>query len=98
VKGQTGINAPVICGVNDGLHSKYKYWRENKNSKISTGKVILLFSVYVEMGFADSDMVTIDIDLANEESAAKFNILVSQIPCTASYRYKTHMCSFYLPG
>jgi hypothetical protein len=43
--------------------------------------------VYVEMGFADSDMVTIDIDLANEESDAKFNILVSQIPCTASYRY-----------
>jgi hypothetical protein len=43
------------------------------------------------MGFADSDMVTIDINLANEESAAKFNILVSQIPCTASYRHITQI-------
>jgi hypothetical protein len=48
---------------------------------------LFFFSVYVEMGFADSDMVTIDINLANEESGAEFNILVSQIPCTASYRY-----------
>ncbi len=49
---------------------------------------------------ADSDMVTIDIDLANEESGAKFNILVSQIPCTASYRYITHICTvvFFIPG
>ncbi len=87
MKGQTGINPPVICGVNDGLHSKYKYWTENKKQqKLPQAKVFCFFSVYVETGFADSDMVTIDINLANEESGAKFNILVSQIPCTASYR------------
>jgi len=42
--------------------------------------------VYVEMGFDDGDIVTIDINLADLESEAIFNILVSQIPCTASYR------------
>ncbi len=61
---------------------------EQKQQTFLQGTVFL---VYVEMGFADSDMVTIDINLANEESAAKFNILVSQIPCTASYRYITHI-------
>jgi hypothetical protein len=76
-----------------GFTVSINYGRRSKNNKnFYRLKYFAFFSVYVETGFADSDMVTIDINLANEESGAKFNILVSQIPCTTSYRYTlTHI-------
>ncbi|XP_023345542.1 uncharacterized protein LOC111714628 [Eurytemora carolleeae] len=72
VRGETGVNPPLICGTNTGEH------------------------MYIETGNLGTDSVSLALFVSGT-SSNQWNIRVSQIPCTATYRAPNH-CVKYFTG
>ena len=48
-------------------------------------KIILYFSVYVDIGNGDSDTATLAFAFTGSSTARKWDIKVAQIPCSTTY-------------